>query len=221
MKKHIVCYGDSNTHGACKDPNDSADHGSRFNENERWTCLLQKKLGEDYLVIEEGLSGRNCAFDDPIHEGMNGVKHITPILMSHEPVDLLIIMLGTNDTKAHFGATPVNIAGAMERLIRKAQSTLCWGDHSPRILVVCPPHILDGLYDDEAGLKMGPGCPEKSRALAKYYRKVADSTGCEFMDAEGIAEFNKIDCMHLTSKGHRCLAAALAEKVTGILAAQC
>lgn len=221
MKKHIVCYGDSNTHGACKDPNDSADHGSRFNENERWTCLLQKKLGEDYLVIEEGLSGRNCAFDDPIHEGMNGVKHITPILMSHEPVDLLIIMLGTNDTKAHFGATPVNIAGAMERLIRKAQSTLCWGDHGPRILVVCPPHILDGLYDDEAGLKMGPGCPEKSRALAKYYRKVADSTGCEFMDAEGIAEFNKIDCMHLTSKGHRCLAAALAEKVTGILAAQC
>ena len=221
MKKHIVCYGDSNTHGACKDPNDSADHGSRFNENERWTCLLQKKLGEDYLVIEEGLSGRNCAFDDPIHEGMNGVKHITPILMSHEPVDLLIIMLGTNDTKAHFGATPVNIAGAMERLIRKAQSTLCWGDHGPRILVVCPPHILDGLYDDEAGLKMGPGCPEKSRALAKYYCKVADSTGCEFMDAEGIAEFNKIDCMHLTSKGHRCLAAALAEKVTGILAAQC
>ena len=113
MKKHIVCFGDSNTHGACKDPSDSADHGSRFNENERWTCLLQKKLGEDYLVLEEGLSGRNCAFEDPIHEGMSGVAHISPILMSHEPVDLLIIMLGTNDTKAYFSATPVNIAGAM------------------------------------------------------------------------------------------------------------
>ena len=221
MKKHIVCFGDSNTHGACKDPSDSADHGSRFNENERWTCLLQKKLGEEYLVLEEGLSGQNCAFEDPIHEGMSGVAHISPILMSHEPVDLLIIMLGTNDTKAYFSATPVNIAGAMERLVRKAQSTLCWGNHAPRILIICPPHILDGLYDDEAGLKMGPGCPEKSRALAEYYRRVADLTGCAFMDAEGIGEFNKIDCMHLTANGHRRLAEALAEKVTEILGGQC
>ena len=221
MKKHIVCYGDSNTHGACKDPSDSADHGSRFNENERWTCLLQKKLGEDFLVIEEGLSGRNCAFEDPIHEGMSGVSHITPILMSHEPVDLLIIMLGTNDTKAHFGATPVNIAGAMERLIRKAQSTLCWGDHAPNILLICPPHILDGLYNDEAGLKMGPGCPEKSRELATYYKKVAEATGCAFLDAEGIGEFNKIDCMHLTAKGHRNLAEALAKIIPELLAESC
>ena len=221
MKKHIVCYGDSNTHGACKDPADSADHGSRFNENERWTCLLQKKLGEEYLVLEEGLSGRNCAFEDPIHEGMSGVAHVSPILMSHEPVDLMIIMLGTNDTKAHFAATPINIAGAMERLVRKAQSTLCWGDHAPRILIVCPPHIGEGIYSDEAGLKMGPGCTEKSRALAQYYRRVADQTGCEFMDAEGIAEFNKVDYMHLTANGHRRLADALAEKVREIFGTAC
>ena len=219
--KTILCYGDSNTHGACKDPADSADHGSRFNENERWTCLLQKELGEDYLVIEEGLSGRTCAFDDPLHEGLSGVMHVTPILMSHEPVDLMIIMLGTNDTKAHFAATPINIAGAMERLVRKAQSTLCWGDHAPRILIVCPPHIGEGIYSDEAGLKMGPGCTEKSRALAQYYRRVADQTGCKFMDAEGIAEFNKVDYMHLTANGHRRLADALAEKVTEIFGTAC
>lgn len=58
MKKHIVCFGDSNTHGYCADPNDSADRTDRFNEDERWTCLLQKALGEEYLVLEEGLSGR-------------------------------------------------------------------------------------------------------------------------------------------------------------------
>ena len=217
MKKHIVCFGDSNTHGACKDPDDSADHGSRFNENERWTCLLQKLLGDEYLVIEEGLSGRTCAFDDPLHEGLSGVMHITPILNSHEPLDLLILMLGTNDVKAYFSASPVNIAAALERLIRKAQSSQCWGDHAPKILVICPPHITEGLYDDEAGLKMGPGCPEKSRALAKYYRQTAELTGCDFMDAEGIAGFNKIDCMHLTSRGHRSLAEALAEKIPELL----
>ena len=174
MRKHIVCFGDSNTHGACVDPTDSADHGYRFNEDERYTCLLQKKLGEDYLVIEEGLSGRTNAFDDPLHEGLSGVMHVTPILNSHEPLDLLIIMLGTNDTKAYFSASPVNIGTGLERLVRKAQATQCWGEHEPKILVVCPPHIGEGLYQNEAGLKMGPGCPEKSRELAKYYQQVCD-----------------------------------------------
>ena len=58
MKKHIVCLGDSNTHGYCADPADCADGGIRFNENERWTRRLQTLLGDEYLVTEEGLSGR-------------------------------------------------------------------------------------------------------------------------------------------------------------------
>ena len=68
MKTHILCLGDSNTHGYCADPNDCADHGIRFNEEERWTCRLQKALGDEYLVTEEGLSGRTTVFVDPIHE---------------------------------------------------------------------------------------------------------------------------------------------------------
>ena len=56
MKKHILCFGDSNTHGYCADPSDNADGGIRFNESERWTRLLQDRLGDDYLVIEEGYS---------------------------------------------------------------------------------------------------------------------------------------------------------------------
>ena len=88
MKKHIVCLGDSNTHGYCADPSDCADGGSRFNEEERWPCVLQSLLGNEYLVIEEGLSGRTCVFDDPIHGGLAGIDYISPCLMSHEPVDL-------------------------------------------------------------------------------------------------------------------------------------
>ena len=99
MKKHIVCLGDSNTHGYCADPADCADGGARFNENERWTCLLQKALGEEYLVLEEGLSGRTTVFTDPLHESMPALDVAYPILMSHEPVDLLVIMLGTNDAQ--------------------------------------------------------------------------------------------------------------------------
>ena len=92
MKKHIVCFGDSNTHGYCADPNDSADRTDRFNEDERWTCLLQKALGEEYLVLEEGLSGRTTVFSDPLHECMSGLDVIYSTLMSHEPVDLLKAM---------------------------------------------------------------------------------------------------------------------------------
>ena len=92
MKKHIVCFGDSNTHGYCADPNDTADRTDRFNEDERWTCLLQKMLGEEYLVLEEGLSGRTTVFFDPLHECMSGLDVIYSTLMSHEPVDLLKAM---------------------------------------------------------------------------------------------------------------------------------
>lgn len=94
MKKHIVCIGDSNTHGYCADPADCAEGGIRFNEDERWTCLLQKALGEDYLVTEEGLSGRTTVFPDPLHESMDALGVIYALLKSHEAVDLLVIMNG-------------------------------------------------------------------------------------------------------------------------------
>ena len=97
MKKTIVCFGDSNTHGYCSET------GGRFDDTQRYPCLLEKYLGEGYIVREEGLSGRTTVFEDPLFEGLSGLSAIFSCLMSHEPVDLLIIMLGTNDTKERFG----------------------------------------------------------------------------------------------------------------------
>lgn len=208
--KHIVCFGDSNTHGYCADPADCADGGDRFNEQERWTCLLQEKLGSDYRVLEEGLSGRTTVFDDPIHEGLRGLDDILSCLMSHEPVDLLIIMLGTNDTKSRFGANAAAIGIGMGRLIDKARSIPAWRK-SPNILLIAPPHIGPGMERCPDCEAMGLGCPEKSAALAPHFADVAKTRGCAFLDSEGVAEFNKIDCMHLTAKGHRQLAEKLAE----------
>ncbi len=213
MKKHIVCFGDSNTHGYCAEPSDCADGGDRFNEEERWTCLLQKALGEEYLVIEEGLSGRTTVFPDPLHESMAGLDVIYSCLMSHEPVDLLIIMLGTNDTKERLGANAACIGIGMERLVSKARTVEAWRGGKPNILIICPPHIGDGLCNDPAGIPMGVGCPQKSRELAPYYAALAERQGCAFLDAEGIAEFNNLDCMHLTRKGHSQLAEKLARLV--------
>ena len=208
MKKHIVCFGDSNTHGYCADPADCADGGNRFNENERWTCLLQKALGEDYLVLEEGLGGRTTVFVDALHESMDAVGVAYPVLMSHEPVDLLIIMLGTNDTKERFAANAAAIAVGMERLIQKCQSTPCWGANRPNILVVCPPPLGAGFHDEV----MGKGCVEKSVALPPYMKAVAERNGCAYFDAKD-CEMNPVDFTHLTRKGHAQLAEALAKLV--------
>ncbi|MDO4343589.1 MAG: SGNH/GDSL hydrolase family protein [Eubacteriales bacterium] len=210
MAKHIVCFGDSNTHGYCAATN------GRFDENERWTHLLQKKLGEEYLIIEEGLSGRTTCFDDPIHEGLRGLDYIYPCLMSHEPVDLLIIMLGTNDTKERFGSSAACIALGLRRLIIKAQATVdCWRDGRANILVVTPQNIGREYAGTEVAATMGRGCAEKSEGLAEEYRKIAEMMGCHYLDANQVisAAPNDIDYMHLTAEGHRQLAEALAVKV--------
>lgn len=70
MRKTIICFGDSNTYGY--DP----ENFGRLNENERWPQVLAHNLGEDHHVIEEGLCGRTTAFNDPLNEGLNGLKRL-------------------------------------------------------------------------------------------------------------------------------------------------
>lgn len=212
VKHHILCLGDSNTFGYCADPNDCADGGYRFNENERWTCRLQRLLGDAYLVTEEGLSGRTTVFTDPLHESMDALCVAYPILMSHEPLDLLVIMLGTNDTKERFGVGAPGIAVGMERLIKKCKSVECWGGKTPNILIVCPPPIGEEFHDEV----MGDGCIEKSRALAPYYAAVAERNDVHFFDAKDCA-FNTVDYMHLSREGHRQLAEVLAALIPTLL----
>ena len=218
MKKHILCFGDSNTHGYCADPADCADSGVRFAEEQRWTQLLQEALGQDYLVIEEGLSGRTTCFDDPIHEGLNGLDYIYPCLKSHEAIDLLIIMLGTNDCKVRFYSSAACIGLGMARLVSKAKSTDCWGGKTPNILVIAPPPIGEGMLTSSVAATMGQLCVEKSRQLADSYREQCELLNVSFLDAGAIGcEFNTVDFMHLTSRGHRTLAEALAKLIPQLL----
>ena len=211
MKKHIVCLGDSNTHGF------NGDEIRRFDESERWTCLLQEILGSEYLIIEEGLGSRTTAFDDPLTEGVSALSVITPILMSHEPVDLLIIMLGTNDTKSRFSLIPNEIALGLERLIKKTKFTECWKTE-PRILVLVPKNIDSEYKNSWIYRDMGPGCDEKSKELAKYFKEVAYRNNCFYLDVNDYdISNNHVDCVHLDLKGHKELAKVLANKIKEIL----
>ena len=204
MRRHIVCLGDSNTHGYCADPADCAD-GSlfRFNEEERWTCLLQQALGDRYLVVEEGLSALSCLYS---------------CLKSHKPVDLLVVMLGTNDSKERFGTNAYTIGRGMERLVRAAQALDCWPDGKPNILMIAPKAIEEGVYTSPVADEMGPGCVEKTRGLAAEYEAVARLTGCAFLDANTLdLAYNTVDYMHLTRESHAKLAQALARLIPTLI----
>lgn len=181
MKKHILCIGDSNTHGLCTDPSESADHGSRYNEEERWTCLLQKALGAEYLVIEEGLSGRTCVYDDPDMDSVNLLPVLHVLLNSHEPLDLLILMLGTNDSKVKFNTDARKIAKGMQILLEEAKSVSCWGKNGPKILIVAPVPIEEGVIYPDFNEKS----VETTRALAREYAFLAVAERADFLDAGG------------------------------------
>lgn len=218
MKHHIVCFGDSNTHGNCADPKDCADHGGRFNEDERWPCLLQKALGSEYLVLEEGLGGRTTVFDDPFSEGRSALDYITPCMHTHSPIDLLIIMLGTNDVKERFSANAACIGMGMSRLVGKAIQSGGWGKKGPNILVIAPPHIAEDMYHSSSAASMGAGCVEKSRELAHYYKAYCQQSGVRHLDAQELGcEFNQIDHMHLTKEGHATLARHLIELIPQLI----
>ena len=109
--KTILCYGDSNTYGY--DP----ETGFRYPYEDRWTTILQKRLGDEALVIPEGLNGRTTCFEDEIRPGRNGFAYLEPCLHSHGPIDLVVLMLGTNDLKIRFQLTPTDIGKAIDRLI--------------------------------------------------------------------------------------------------------
>ena len=200
---NILCFGDSNTWGY------KPDKSGRYDENIRWTGLLQKKLGSGYHIIEEGLCGRTTVFQDELREGRRGLDLIGVTVEMHNPIDLMIIMLGTNDTKERFNASPACIGIGMERLALKAETVAAWRAGRPNLLIVAPPHIGAG-HNDPA---MGASCHAASMGVAEEYRKKCAAHGWAFFDAEGVAEFNTVDYMHLSRRGHRQLADALAPRV--------
>lgn len=215
MKKHILCIGDSNTHGLCTDPSESADHGNRYNEEERWTCLLQKALGEEYLVIEEGLSGRTCVYDDPDMDSVNLLPVLHAVLNSHEPLDLVILMLGTNDSKVKFNTDAKKITKGMQILVEEAKSVPCWGKNGPKILIVAPVPIEEGVIYPDFNEKS----VETTKTLAREYAFLAVAERADFLDVGG-CELTSVDHVHLTKRGHRQLAERMEAAVREIMNAE-
>lgn len=210
-RKHILCYGDSNTWGY--DPLG----GGRYDDDARWTERLARLLGDGFRVIAEGLNGRTTCFEDPINEGLSGLGTLAPILQSHAPLDLLVFMLGTNDCKQRFSATPVNIKDGLLRLVQKAHGLDVWRSQ-PRILIVAPLIMDRRLYEAPCAGGMGEGCVEKSERLPALFEQMAREQGLAFLDCNPYVTPVPGDYMHFDLASNAPFAAALAEKVKLLLA---
>jgi len=210
MKKRILCFGDSNTWGYI-----AASGGVRYPEGVRWTSRLAELLGEEYVVIEEGQNGRATVWIDPIENHMAGIAYLEPCLESQAPIDLMILMLGTNDTKPYFAVNEYNIAASAARLADMAQKSAFGREGSPiKVLLVAPilidnPAPFPGIFDARS--------EEVSRGFAKTCAAEAERLQCAFLDASQIAQPDPADGIHLSEEGHVKLAQAMYEKVKELI----
>lgn len=207
--KTILCYGDSNSFG--RPPMRDLDDFGRFGPNERWSGVLRVELGDGYHIVEEGHSGRTTVHADPVEgEHKNGLAILPAILETHMPLHTVVLMLGTNDLKARFGVSALEISQSINRLVRTiAASGTGPNFGSPSILLICPPPIFERSFLTE----MFRGGAEKSKNLAPFYRGVADRSGIGFLDAGEIIDSDTIDGIHLSVESHGTLGAAVADKL--------
>lgn len=201
-KFRILCYGDSNTWGYIP----GTDH-ERYKWEDRWTGALSNLLGKSYEVIEEGLNSRTLISNDlrSGKEGRNGYEYLLPCLDSHDPIDLVIIMLGTNEMKSNYYRNPKEIGSIFEEyfvkkiLNRKSQCR----NISPKLLVVAPPRITKENPTYIGGI-------EKSEMINDIYEDIAMRNNCLFISNEDLEPGE--DGIHLTKESHKILAAKL-EKI--------
>lgn len=206
----IVCYGDSNTHG-----HDPAT-GTRFPRSVRWPGVLRAALGEDHEVIEEGLNGRTTMWDDPYTAGRNGRAYLLPCLRSHQPIDVVVLMLGTNDTKTIFGRSAAEIAHAAGVLVDDVLASRCGPDGGPpRVLLVAPP--APGPSTARSELWGFGEARAKGEQFGRLYAVAAELAGVTFLDAGPLVEADPADGVHLSAVSHAALGEAIACKVGELL----
>lgn len=210
--RRVLCFGDSNTWGQ----NDDKNYAGRYPLDIRWPGRIQSKLGSEFEVYEEGLGGRNTNFDhyNPKKSTKNGLAYFGPFIQSHDPFELIILMLGTNDLKVQYNKTPKDIAYALQDYIQ----LICESSVGTKILIVSPIYIndrapkfqqyYDGVYNFESA--------QKSLQLADSLKHMAERYNVEFLDAARVADSGK-DGIHLTAQGHISLSDSINSQISEIL----
>ena len=220
--KTILCYGDSNVRGVIPEKTSDRTHLVKVRDkNKRWTGILQNLLGDSYNVIEEGMGGRSTMFDEILTGGIpgrpyrNGLKDLPFVLDAHYPINLIIFLLGLNDTKIQLNVSADEIAEGIRKCVRlvKESDKGALGV-APKILIIAPFPIVPVADLPEVCDKTSV---EKSKLLPKLFQQVAMDENCDFLDASMIVHASQIDGLHLDEDQHAILADAITKKIKQIL----
>ncbi len=210
--KNILCFGDSNTWGY------TPGTAVRYDLDTRWTGVLQRELGEDYRVLEDGLNARTTAYEDPWSPWRLGKEALPVSLVAQKPLDLLVIMLGTNDLKfvdAYFASKGVETLITIAKAVQDRKESSLVFPNGLEVLLVSPILIDPCAANDPFGtLRNGA---EESTKFAYYFEHVAKAKGVHFFDAATVAHPSKIDGIHMEPDSHLALGQALANEIRKIL----
>ncbi|MCR5278661.1 MAG: SGNH/GDSL hydrolase family protein [Lachnospiraceae bacterium] len=211
-KKRVLCFGDSLTWGY--DP----DNRVRFPEESRWPMVMQSILDDGYTVIEEGQNGRTIATDDPAEGEKNGLKYIGPCLESHSPLDVVIIMLGSNDCKRKYAYSSMDIAGEMQIMLEKILSYNRFRCNDGfKVILVSPPEIGESIKQSWLGDSFAyENAIKLTKELPDWYSQLATMYGCTFFDASKHVKASNSDSCHLDADNQRKLGQLLAEVVKSL-----
>ena len=200
--RRILCFGDSNTYGYAPD-------GQRYEADSIWPGIMGKLLGDRFEVIADGKNGRTIAFDDPYIEGCNGMLDIEASLEANAPLDLVVLMLGTNDLKKYFDATPAQIAQNLKTMCELIQQKT-----DAKILIASPMLLGDEIeFSPTLSLEFGRAQIDYSFDFAPQFSKVAQEVGAGFIDLAVVAVSSGADCLHLMPEEHQQIGAAMKDKV--------
>lgn len=211
--KTVLCFGDSNTWGFDPDASAASPLPVRHAPYVRWTGIVARELGSGWRVIEEGQNGRTTVHDDPFAEARNGRAILPALLESHQPLDAVVLMLGTNDLKAVFGPAVGEIAASVTLLAGMIlTSTAGPGNGAPRLLLVAPPAIGDLGTLPDLDEKFA-GAAAKSRRFPEYYQRTAAALDCTFLNAQEFTTPSPLDGIHLDARSHAALGRAIADAI--------
>lgn len=212
--KTVLAYGDSLTYGASP-----IKGGPRHDYEDRWPSVLEAGLGGKARVIPEGLGGRTTAFDDHLaNSDRNGARILPTLLASHSPLDLVIIMLGTNDLKPAIHGRAQTASHGIRRLMQVVRGHFVEpGQTVPQMLIVAPPLIGETDNVDMLMHFGGDVAIAESREFARHYRMRAEEYGAAFFDASTVAVPDPADGVHLDPANTRAIGEGLVPVVKSLL----
>ena len=204
----ILCYGDSNTYGLIPGTKD------RYPRDIRWTGIIQERLRhKGYNIIEEGLCGRTTVFDDELRNGRRGDIFLPLLLESHQPLDVVILMLGTNDCKSYYKASAKVIGRGIEKLIHQIRAN----NININILLISPIILGEKIGEEEYDHEFNKESIQTSKELKTVYQEIANIYNIDFLAASDVVKFSDIDQEHLDIDNHMKLAEAIMKKLEDIL----